>query len=58
MSAAVQRVETTLLDGYRHEAKTLLAGKLGTAEADELFEKKYDLEMALIIESSVTDCVM
>jgi len=35
-----------------------LAGKLSKADADVLLEKKYDMETALVIESSVTDCVM
>jgi len=51
-------VESNLLNGYKHEAKTVLAGKLSKADADVLLEKKYDMETALVIESSVTDCVM
>lgn len=35
-----------------------MAGKLSKADADVLLEKKYDMETALVIESSVTDCVM
>lgn len=51
-------MESNLLNGYKHEAKTVLAGKLSKADADVLLEKKYDMETALVIESSVTDCVM
>lgn len=51
-------MESNLLNGYKHEAKTVLAGKLSKADADDLLEKKYDLETALVIENSVTDCVM
>ena len=46
------------MDGFRHEAKTVLSGKLGKDEANLLLEKKYDVETALVIESSITDCVM
>lgn len=46
------------MDGFKHEARTILSGKLSKEEAGDLLEKKYDLETALIIESSVTDCVM
>lgn len=47
-----------LLAGFKHEARTVLAGKLGLDQAEELLEKKYDVETALVIESSVTDAVM
>jgi hypothetical protein len=46
------------MDGFRHEAKTVLSGKLSKAEAEILLEKKYDVETAMVIESSVTDCIM
>lgn len=46
------------MEGFKHEARTVLSGKLGTLEADQLLEKKYDLETALVIENSVTECVM
>jgi len=35
-----------------------LSGKLSKDEADELFDKKYDTDTALVIEGSVTDVVM
>lgn len=54
----VDRVETVLMDGFKHEARTVLSGKLSKEEAGELLEKKYDLETALVIESSVTDAIM
>ena len=58
LDEAVNRVETVLMDGFRHEAKNVLSGKLGKDEAKVLLEKKYDVETALVIESSITDCIM
>ena len=46
------------MDGFKHEARTVLQGKLGLDQAEELLEKKYDVETALVIETSVTDAVM
>jgi hypothetical protein len=46
------------MDGFKHEARTVLSGKLGKDEANDLLEKKYDLETALVIENSITDVVM
>ena len=54
----VKRVETILMDGFKHEARTVLSGKLGLDQAEDLLEKKYDVETALVIESSITDAVM
>ena len=46
------------MDGFKNEARTVLSGKLGRDQADELLEKKYDVETALVIETSVTEAVM
>ena len=46
------------MNGYKHEARTVLSGKLSKDEALELLDKKYDVETALVIETSITDAVM
>ena len=46
------------MDGFKHEARTVLSGKLGRDQADDLLEKKYDVETAMVIETSVTEAVM
>ena len=58
LADTVNRVETILMDGFKNEARTVLSGKLGRDQADELLEKKYDVETALVIETSVTEAVM
>ena len=46
------------MDGFKHEARTILSGKISKEEAHDLLDKKYDVETAMVIEGSVTDCVM
>lgn len=46
------------MDGFRHEARSVLNAKLGAAEAEEMLALKYDAETAEVIESSITDVVM
>ena len=47
-----------LLDGFKAQARTILEHKMGRDEAEEMISKKYDTETAMMIEASVTDCVM
>ena len=55
---AVYSCRNVLLAGFKAQAGTELSGKLSKDEADELFDKKYDTDTALVIEGSVTDVVM
>lgn len=47
-----------LLNGFKAHARTELDHKLSRDEAQEMLNEKYDTETALLVESSVTDCVV
>ena len=58
LEVTVNQVKTILMDGFKAEARTILSGKLGKDDAEEMLATKYDVETALVMENSITDCVM
>ena len=47
-----------LLDGFKASAQTELEHKISRADCEEMLSSKYDTETALVVENSVTDCVI
>ena len=58
LSDTVDRVESTLLAGFKHEARAVLKSKLSRDQVEELLTLKYDAESALVLEGSVTEAMM
>ena len=58
LCSSVERVENVLLDGFKASAQTELEHKISRDEAEQMLTNKYDVETALVVESSVTDCVI
>ena len=51
-------MESTLLAGFKHEARAVLKNKLNRDQVEDLIAHKYDADAALVLEGSVTEAMM